>query len=273
MNNYPILHNIARQIRDMNTLLSFMLVNKKCHKVTKYVIETSPTLFVPYIEYEEDAIPYNVLAFSSLKDLFTELHAREINMNKYRTNYSGPCSDCLREPFIYVRCGCFDTFFRGIKMIKCINVPLPSVNLQFGWRPSIQPSDMEHDGYRGFRMSTWLYLDYDDTLDTIKCNTNNSIPTPFLTKTNTTTNYESMEYLYKGHPMMPIVTKLGLKQSQEYYGKYYPATTETIERFHTFESTRPTSKYMSQNNIYITFDSITVPYPNGWRQKMYFNTI
>lgn len=216
MNEYPILLEIARNIRDYQTLLCFKQVSKKCHRIVKHVIEEAPAIFIALIEYETNASQTPLYVFDSLRDLFTELHKYHLenpltetyNGKTYNIdNYAGPCPACLiEEEQPYDICWCNDTYYSGIKMVKYFHEPRPTIQLHHRYKPILALNSDE-----GFVLSKVF---------------------PIYKNGNTEKNRESLEYLYYGLPFPDELLKLGLKKLRFDRGYiYYPATTDVIEHF------------------------------------------
>jgi len=175
LNDYsPVLLVIARNIRDYKTMMSFMLVNKKCCQIVKYVIQETPAIFIALISYDTSPSgPYITVVTDSLKDLYINLHQKHLNepikMFDYPIdNYSGPCADCLKYTNYYHAhnndeyfgdeyfgdnahfdeyfngfCGCVDIHYAGIRMVKYFNTSRPKLNMTSKWEVKLLPKEQE----------------------------------------------------------------------------------------------------------------------------------
>lgn len=202
LNDYVILTNVASQIKDYQTLMNFMLVNKKCLRAVKHFINQIPAVYVALIKYETQPIMrLDKFVFNSLKELFIELHQKHLK-NPIK-NFSGPCVECLSKTD-FEGCYCDDINYKGIKIIKYFHTPPPEIVIYLGWKPVIIPLHETN----GFRMSRILKTPY------------------FQTETS---NRKSMLYLYNGITKADELLKLGLKAFWNDGNIFYPVTTDNLE--------------------------------------------
>jgi hypothetical protein len=230
MNEAPILLRIASYC-DMKTLLNFMIVNKKCYSVFKYIVRNAPTVFIAmYVVETGGTLPKKVI-YKSLKELFTELHQYHLNNPKYLTSYpggkqvkdcgnlSGPCFDCMKDPdfeWCIEWCMCDDISYTGIKMVKYLSNESSEEKekmnhcLENSWSCKLKPLS---DQIKGFRISMRL----------------NNLYNPAELKT---VNYKSMEYLYFGIKKFSFLFKNGIRKrcpdKMKYSPMHYPATTDIL---------------------------------------------
>ena len=273
MNNAPILLNIARQITDFPTLMNFMLVSKKCLQVVKYVILEAPAIFIPLIYYETQAVTKKQYMFDSLQELFTLHHKYYLeNPDTYYhyngriihcENRAGPCCECLFDGLSmsdyghkichpeWQGCGCNDIEYTGIKMVKYFHTPRPLFTNIFRWKNQLMPSD------EGFRMSK----------------TFGDIITPNLIEPDIDpkdVDRKSMKYLYYGCPPAKTILKLGMKEWWlGKWNRFYPATTDNLERHSVFIYNGPGGDGYNPEETYVNFSVIN----NKWELQPYQNTI
>lgn len=226
MNEYPILTNIAIHC-DFNTLMNFMLINRKAYAAVKHVIRNAPTRFMIMYDIETNGKLPKKFIFESLKELFTEIHQYYLNHPKiYPGNYDGPCNDCLSDPeMVPIRtfdcCHCDDVMYLGIKMIKHISPSRDDKVFEL-LHPNHEWDNRLTSVSNGNRMSMILNNLY---CNCFKCLRGKEI------------NYKSMDYLFFGHKKYSFFRKNGIRKwnpdKMKNFDRYYPATTDIIQ-FLTF---------------------------------------
>lgn len=221
MNCSPILYCVATQIRDFETLMSFMMVCKTTLRVVKHLIRNTPTVFIPIIWYEtRQMFNYKQYMFDSIQELFIKMHKHYLEDPTFYTaiqtgkkfpdeNHAGPCYDCLKNHTAdWESCNCNDISYEGIKIVKYVHSKKPLYNNNT-WRPTLIPFTLGN----GFRMSQILELPYNTT----------------------SINRNSFQYLYNGLTPVNIKDKLGIKtfKNPKFHHKiYYPVTNDDINRFY-----------------------------------------